>query len=107
MADNKAYIFGYGSLMLTVSRTATAPDPEGLQFIPTKLHGYHRTWNLWSKTSKMRVLVAEEQAGGSLNGVIYAVNESDLPKFDQRENPEAYQRQGESTGCTLVQINVN
>ncbi|WP_461535890.1 gamma-glutamylcyclotransferase family protein [Spongorhabdus nitratireducens] len=92
MADRQAYIFGYGSLMLSVARTATAPDPDDVHFIPAKLQGYHRAWNLWNRKLKMRVAAAEPAEEKSINGVIYKVNEADLPKFDARENPKAYQR---------------
>ncbi|MGY0217134.1 gamma-glutamylcyclotransferase family protein [Endozoicomonadaceae bacterium StTr2] len=92
MSKRQNYIFGYGSLMLSIARTATAPDPDDFHFIPAKLQGFHRTWNLWNRQLEMRVLAAEPAEDKSINGVIYKVDESDLPKFDERERPGAYQR---------------
>ena len=90
-AENRVFLFGYGSLMSTHSRTSSAPDPEGAQFIPVKLNNHARTWNLWMKKIGMRVLGVEEREQAFLNGLLYEVPADSLAKFDSREGP-AYQR---------------
>lgn len=94
MADgNRAYIFGYGSLMLPPARTATAPDPEDALFIPVKISGIERLWNLWSEKSQQRALGVEpcERPDAFVNGLIFSVQKEQLSAFDNREGP-GYQR---------------
>lgn len=91
--DDYVYMFGYGSLMLTPARTATSPDPEGATFIPVKIRGVSRLWNLWFAKSQQRSLDVEpaDNPDAYVNGLLFAVKRSQLPAFDQREGP-AYQR---------------
>lgn len=91
--DDYVYIFGYGSLMLTPARTATAPDPEGAIYIPVKIRGVERQWNLWSERSQQRSLGVEQSIipDTYVNGLIFAVKKDQLAAFDKREGP-AYQR---------------
>ncbi|KEI69996.1 hypothetical protein GV64_03860 [Endozoicomonas elysicola] len=91
--DDYVYIFGYGSLMLTPARTATAPDPEGAVYIPVKIRGVERHWNLWSERSQQRSLGVEQSIipDNYVNGLIFAVKKDQLAAFDKREGP-AYQR---------------
>ena len=90
-AEKRVFLFGYGSLMSTHSRTSSAPDPENIRFIPVKLNNHARTWNLWMKRIGMRVLGVEERSQSFLNGLIYEVPRENLSKFDSREGP-AYRR---------------
>ncbi len=89
--EKMVYIFGFGSLMSTPARTATEPDPKGSVYIPVKVKGYTRDWQLWMPRSQQRSLELEQALGGYVNGLIFAVKKSELPKFDRREGP-AYQR---------------
>lgn len=90
-AKERVFIFGYGSLMSTFSRTASAPDPEDSRFIPAKLNNHVRTWNLWAKRLGMRVLAVEKREQAFVNGLIYEVPGDNLAKFDRREG-QAYRR---------------
>ncbi len=91
--DDYVYLFGYGSLMLTPARTATSPDPDGSAFIPVKIRGVSRLWNLWFAKSRQRSLDVEpsDTPDAYVNGLLFAVKRDQLPAFDQREGP-AYQR---------------
>ena len=91
--DDYVYLFGYGSLMLTPARTATSPDPEDARFIPVKVQGVARLWNLWYAKSQQRSLDVEpaDNPDAYVNGLLFAVKRSQLSAFDQREGP-AYQR---------------
>ncbi|USE37222.1 gamma-glutamylcyclotransferase family protein [Endozoicomonas sp. SCSIO W0465] len=91
--DDYAFIFGYGSLMQTPARTATAPDPEDAVYIPVKIRGVERLWNLWIERSQQRTLGVEPGSAPDayVNGLIFAVKKDQLGAFDEREGP-AYQR---------------
>lgn len=91
--DDYVYLFGYGSLMLTPARTATSPDPDGSTFIPVKIRGVSRLWNLWFAKSQQRGLDVEpsDAPDAYVNGLLFAVKRDQLSAFDQREGP-AYQR---------------
>ncbi len=89
--DEYAYIFGYGSLMSTLARTATAPDPENAEFLPVTINDVTRQWNLWMSKSQERALSLEESPGSYVNGLLFAVKKGQLPDFDKREGP-GYQR---------------
>ncbi len=86
------YIVGYGSLMLSLTRTVTAPDVAEQTLIPVRINGYERTWNLWLEQYDMRMLAAEEKAGRFVNGLAYRVNPHDLWRFDAREGHRHYRR---------------
>ena len=75
------YIFGYGSLINSSSRriTGIAGDSSAV-----RVHGLERTWVGW-KGSGMRAVAARPMAGAHCNGVLFAVAESELEKFDHRE----------------------
>ncbi|MBO9484059.1 gamma-glutamylcyclotransferase [Salinisphaera sp. G21_0] len=90
-ADNDTvWIFGYGSLMSTLARTATAADAEGAEYLPVKVHDMARKWNLWIAKASQRALNIEVSPGDSVNGLLFGVKTKDLPAFDLREG--AYNR---------------
>jgi hypothetical protein len=88
------FIFGYGSLINTVSRNATASRP--VHAIPVRVSagfGYVRAWVAQSRSGFTALGMRHPAAGevpSTINGVIYPVGEADLPNFDKREN--AYMR---------------
>ncbi len=92
-SDDYVFIFGYGSLMLTPARTATSPDPEGAVYIPVKIRGIERLWNLWSEYGQQRTLGVEQNKAPDafVSGLIFAAKKDQLAAFDEREGP-AYQR---------------
>jgi hypothetical protein len=79
-----AYVFGYGSLIERASRTRTNPDAVGAW--PARVTGYQRGWfhqfadNVGSTCT---YLGAIENAGATINGVVYKVD--DFEKTEQRE----------------------
>ena len=84
------FIFGYGSLINSASRNATATKP--IPAIPTRLShsfGYIRAWNDRSVTGftalGLRIPEPGERAM-TINGVLYPVEGDDMSAFDTREN---------------------
>ncbi len=83
MAGN-TYVFGYGSLIEKASRTRTNPDAIGAW--PARVTGYQRGWfhqfanNVGSTCT---YLGAIENAGATINGVVYKVG--DIEKTKERE----------------------
>jgi hypothetical protein len=88
------FIFGYGSLINSVSRNATASTP--IPAIPARVSaafGFRRCWNDRSPSGFTALGLCKAQpseAGATINGVIYPVEGEDMSKFDQRE--EGYTR---------------
>lgn len=80
-----AYIFGYGSLIQTESRTRTVPSAA--EAAPVVVAGIARGWfdstpsASWSPT----YLGAVEDPGAVTNGVLYAVSEEELEASNARE----------------------
>jgi hypothetical protein len=85
------FIFGYGSLICSSSRAKTG---ESGQAIPVSVKGLERQWNLpFESEIAGRLIIAVGVIANSestCNGVITPVPESELPKFDKRE--ESYTR---------------
>jgi len=75
------YIFGYGSLISSSSRRITGIAGDSLA---VRVHGLERTWVGW-EGSGMRAVAARPMKGARCNGVLFAVPESELEKFDDRE----------------------
>ena len=83
------FIFGYGSLINTASRNSTAGKPTIA--IPARISpdfGYVRTWNdrvaagftaLGLRKSR------NDEPAGTINGVVFAVDDDELARFDARE----------------------
>jgi hypothetical protein len=88
------FIFGYGSLINSASRTATAT--KSIPAIPARVSaafGFRRCWNDRSPsgfTALGLCKVLRGEGGATINGVVYPVEGDDMSKFDQRE--EGYTR---------------
>ena len=83
------FIFGYGSLINSVSRNSTAG--VATQAIPVRVSaafGYIRTWNDRSGSGFTALGLRKPGPGekpSTINGVLYAVDGNDMAKFDARE----------------------
>jgi len=81
------FIFGYGSLISSASRNATAVIPA----IPVRIgiaFGYCRAWNYRSSSGFTALglrKVGPGEAGCTINGVLYPAEGDDMSKFDARE----------------------
>jgi hypothetical protein len=83
------FIFGYGSLINSASRSVTAGAP--IPAIPVRVaaaFGFFRTWNDRSPSGftalGLRKAGPDEKAS-TINGVLYAVEGEDMAKYDARE----------------------
>jgi len=81
------WIFGYGSLINKGSRNKTG---QSGQAIPVNVKGIKRQWNLVVNNSTAVGAIYFPE--GICNGVIYHVEENEIPKFDKREIPFGYSR---------------
>src|SRR5438067_4914669 len=91
-------LFGYGSLLLKSSMERTlARAYEGVPIVGC-VEGWRRTWNAICPNDRYFYLADGQRHypknivylnvvpdGGSVNGLIYAIDEQDLPGFDRRE----------------------
>lgn len=83
------YIFGYGSLIESASRKATAGVSSSA--IPVRVSasfGYLRTWNDRAHSGFTALGLrkpARAEKANTINGVIYPVDGDDMSKFDARE----------------------
>lgn len=83
------FIVGYGSLINSASRNATAATP--VEVIPVRVSeklGYVRSWNFRSPSGFTALGVRKSRAGDAartINGVLYAVVGDDMARFDARE----------------------
>lgn len=83
------FIFGYGSLINTASRNATAGAP--IHAIPARVSaafGYIRAWVDRSASGFTALGLRRPKAGESamtVNGVLYPVRGNDMAAFDARE----------------------
>lgn len=84
------FIFGYGSLVESNSRTRTSPNSK-LAY-PVEVTGLQRGW--WARVPvpglSTTFLGCALSDSDSTNGVIFTVSQSDLIKLDERE--KGYQR---------------
>jgi len=84
------FIFGYGSLIDTASRNATAG--HSTPAIPVRVSaafGYVRTWDDRTSTGFTALGLARAGPGEhamTINGVLFPVEGNDLPAFDARES---------------------
>ncbi|HUC16331.1 MAG TPA: gamma-glutamylcyclotransferase family protein [Acetobacteraceae bacterium] len=84
------FIFGYGSLIDTASRNATAGRPT--LAIPVRVSaafGYVRTWDDRASTGFTALGLARAGPGEpamTINGVLFPVEAGDLSAFDARES---------------------
>lgn len=83
------FIFGYGSLINTASRNATAGTP--VQAIPVRVSaafGYVRSWSDRAPSGFTALGLRRPLAGEApmtINGVVYPVVGNDMSAFDERE----------------------
>ena len=83
------FIFGYGSLINSASRSATVGEP--VPAIPARVSakfGYVRAWNAQSASGFTALGLRKAglgEAGSTINGVIYPVEGGDIAKYDERE----------------------
>ncbi|MEO8132378.1 MAG: gamma-glutamylcyclotransferase family protein [Betaproteobacteria bacterium] len=83
------FIFGYGSLINSASRNATASKPTAA--IPARISadfGYVRTWNDRTPAGFTALGLRKSRAGeraSTINGVLYPVEGDDMARFDARE----------------------
>ena len=83
------FIFGYGSLINSASRNATAREP--ITAIPVRVSasfGYVRGWTIREPsgfTSLGLTRVGAGESGMSINGVLFPVEGNDMAAFDARE----------------------
>lgn len=83
------FIFGYGSLINTASREATAGGKAPA--VPARLSGdfgYMRTWNARSPSGFTALGLRPRRPSEppmTINGVVFPVSEANLPAFDRRE----------------------
>lgn len=84
---NRHYIFGYGSLINSLSRAVTG---ESGSVLPVKVSGYERSWSVMSPDFGMSSVAVVQREGALCNGVLVEVPESEIPLFDLRER--GYQR---------------
>ncbi|MEE8396811.1 MAG: gamma-glutamylcyclotransferase family protein, partial [bacterium] len=89
------FVFGYGSLINSVSRFQT--DPGSKDAISARLaaeFGYRRCWNFHGPTSVQTALGVKKAEGEiparSINGVVYPADGADMSLLDERE--EGYTR---------------
>jgi hypothetical protein len=86
-AQERHFIFGYGSLINSISRTVTGETGVATA---VKISGISRHWSRISEDFGMSSVVVVENIEGQCNGVIVEVPESELVHFDKRER--GYQR---------------
>lgn len=89
------FIFGYGSLINSISRYQTNPDSKDA--IPVRVAAefrHARYWNYHGTSSRLTALgvrqIRDEENGQEINGVIYPILDSDMAQVDERE--EGYRR---------------
>ena len=75
------YLFGYGSLICTVSRNRHTHEAKA---IPVRIKGWQRCWNHRSRSRKRNVLGVYPKEGAVCNGVIFEVK--DFTQLNEREN---------------------
>jgi hypothetical protein len=85
VADRPQYIVGYGSLMQDESRKRTSPQAGPAH--PVEVRGYRRGWFARPEAVGFSTtyLGAAADPKGSINAVIYQVDEPELKATDRRE----------------------
>jgi len=79
------YLFGYGSLISKNSRSRTGTT--GMSYV-VRVNGIKRAWNLNVNAVPTTAVGIVKAVGSACNGIIVEINESELPKFDEREGKE-------------------
>lgn len=98
LSNGQNGLFGYGSLLLKSSMERTLARAYGAEPVVCRVDGWRRAWN--ATTPNDRYFYLEDRRrhypariiylnvvpdGGSINGLLYVVDERDLPGFDRRE----------------------
>lgn len=78
------YVFGYGSLICSKSRSITAPETLNREVTPVLVHGLERMWAKRSATG-MTAMGVRFQEGAECVGVFLPLTDSELLQFDERE----------------------
>ncbi|OUS23155.1 gamma-glutamylcyclotransferase ['Osedax' symbiont bacterium Rs2_46_30_T18] len=81
------FIFGYGSLINSISRTVTGETGAA---VAVKVKGFDRHWSRISTAYGMSSVVVVANPLGACNGVLVEIDEAELSNFDIREG--GYQR---------------
>lgn len=81
------YIFGYGSLINSISRSVTGDTGVA---VAVKINGFVRHWSRISSDFGMSSVVVLPDENGACNGVLVEVDETAFASFDLRER--GYQR---------------
>jgi gamma-glutamyl AIG2-like cyclotransferase len=98
-------LFGYGSLLSADAIADHKLGPEN--FTESKLQeatlkGYERDWN--AKSGPWKYLGLEKKAGQSVNGVLFSLDDKEIPRFKQVEGvPEVYDMVDVSQNLTPFQ----
>ena len=85
--DQRHFIFGYGSLINSASRSVTGETGEA---VAVKIDGFVRHWSRISMDFGMSSVVVLPDAQGACNGVLVEVDAAEFASFDLRER--GYQR---------------
>lgn len=78
------YVFGYGSLICSKSRSITAPETGDREVTPALVRGLERTWAKRSVTGMTAMGVRFEKDAECV-GVFLPLTDSELLQFDERE----------------------
>lgn len=81
------WIFGYGSLICADSRSRTGITGEALA---VEVEGLERSWNVALADADLSVVGIRQRQGQRAGGMLFPVEENQLPLFDARE--KEYQR---------------
>lgn len=76
------FIFGYGSLISSESREKTGDTGEWLAVTVT---GVERSWNYQITAFDLTALAVVDNPEAQCNGIVFQIDEDQLPKFDERE----------------------
>jgi hypothetical protein len=81
------WIFGYGSLICADSRSRTGASGDALA---VEVEGLERSWNVALSDADLSVVGIRQRKGHHAGGMLFPVEEDQLPLFDARE--KEYQR---------------
>lgn len=87
MSEQRQFIFGYGSLINSISRDATGETGRAW---PVEVSGYARHWAVMSPDFGMSSVAVVSDVEASCNGVVVEIDPGQIPHFDKRES--GYQR---------------
>jgi hypothetical protein len=79
------YIFGYGSLICSTSRSKTTSTIVGKTVLPVQVEGLQTIWSVRAETAGWTPLGVAFQPTARAFGVLLSVDAQELELFDQRE----------------------